>query len=96
MSGIRDFNEDEIRIAILNKAPLKNINKGGKHWKGYIYSGDVLIAKVKIPNDHRRIMHSNKSQHIAQSLKLDDEAFNRFVECTLKRIEYEKYLETFK
>ena len=61
---ILDFREKDIRLAILNKASPKRINKSGKHWKGYIFLGDILIAKVKIPNNHDRVMKPNKSQYI--------------------------------
>lgn len=87
-SGINNFNENEIRKAILNKAPLKKINKKSKHWKGYIYIDDVLVGKVKIPNNHKRVMKSSKSTFIARDLSLSDDEFNEFVECTLSSSEY--------
>jgi hypothetical protein len=54
---IKDYKESDIRKTILTKAKPVRINKGGKHWKGYIVIGDTTVAKVKIPNDHPRIMH---------------------------------------
>jgi hypothetical protein len=88
MADIEDFSEKEIRNAILNKASLTKINKNAPHWKGYIYDGDVLLAKVKIPNDHARVMHANKSQFIANDLHLPAEQFNLFVECKIKTGQY--------
>jgi hypothetical protein len=85
---IRDFSETEIRKAILAKAPLGNINKNTPHWKGYIFAGDKLVGKVKIPNAHKRIMHGSKSVYIARDLKLNETQFNCFVECSLSSGEY--------
>ncbi len=79
---IKDFKENEIRATILNKANLGKINKKTPHWKGYIYCGDILVAKVKIPNDHQRIMHESKSKYIARDLRLSNDEFNAFNECT--------------
>jgi len=79
---IKDFQESEIRNKILSKANPQEINKNGKHWKGYIYSNNVLVSKVKIPNDHNRIMHQSKSQYIANDLKLTEDEFNQFIECS--------------
>ena len=87
---IKDFSEKNIRNAILNKIKPKVINKNGKHWKGSIYLNDKFILKVKIPNEHPRIMKQSKSMYIAQSLRLTDSEFNEFVECTLKGPEYYK------
>jgi len=92
-NDIKDFNENEIRKAILNKAPLKRINKKAKHWKGYIYIDKVLIGKVKIPNDHKRVMKSSKSAYIAKDLSLNSDEFNKFVECTLSGSEYLKIIQ---
>jgi len=96
MSKITDFTEKEIRNAILNKASLGKINKSGKHWKGYIYSDDILIGKVKIPNEHIRVMHENKSKFIAIDLKLNNDQFNSFVECTFTKNDYSKHIFNFK
>ena len=93
MGTIKDFLETEIRDAILNKAPLSKINKNGKHWKGYISINGKLVGKVKIPNAHLRIMHSNKSTYIAQDLKLDEIQFNDFILCFLNSDEYIAILE---
>ena len=88
MEKIRNFLENEIREAILNKASLGKINKNSKHWKGYILINGKLVGKVKIPNAHQRIMYSNKSTYIARDLKLDEDQFNKFVICTLSSEDY--------
>jgi uncharacterized protein YjbI with pentapeptide repeats len=90
---IQDFSEGEIRKAILRKADLRKINKSGKHWKGYIYIGGILVGKVKIPNDHGRIMKSSKSRFIAKDLNLNENQFNDFVNCTLTGPNYLKIIE---
>jgi hypothetical protein len=95
MKNIKDFKEDDIRNAILQKASLGKINKQGKHWKGYIIIEGILVGKVKIPNAHPRIMHSSKSQYIANDLKLNEEQFNSFVECSLKSTSYYEIMKTF-
>jgi hypothetical protein len=84
---IRDFSEKEIRNAILNKVNPRITSKG-KHWKGSIFLDNVFIAKVKIPNEHPRIMKEKKSKFIANSLRLNHIQFNDLVECTLKGTEY--------
>ncbi len=86
---IKDFTEKNIRNAILNKVKPKNLNKG-KHWKGYIFLNDKLISKVKLPNEHIRIMHENKSSYIAKSLRLTHDQFNELIECTLSGTDYYK------
>ena len=92
MAKINNFKEIEIRQAILNKAPLSNINKNSKHWKGYISINGVLVGKVKIPNAHQRIMYSSKSTYIARDLKLDEAQFNEFISCALNAEEYKNII----
>jgi hypothetical protein len=88
MSKIRDFLESDIRKMILLKIPEGPIKKGGKHWKATLIVDDIIIDTIKVPNDHKRIMHATKSQYIARSLCLDNEQFNDFVVCNLKANEY--------
>lgn len=85
---IKDYKESEIRNKILSKVKPQKINKKAPHWKGYICIGDKIVAKVKIPNNHNRIMHYNKSQYIARDLKLNEEDFNRLIGCPMKSTEY--------
>ena len=91
--AIEDFSENEIRKKLLNKVDPGKINKKGKHWKGYIYHKDKLVAKIKIPNDHKRIMKEKKSQYIARDLKLSDSEFNDLIKCPLKGKDYYKILD---
>ena len=88
--AINDFLEKEIRNAIINKVDPLKINKKGKHWKGSVYMDDKLITKVKIPNNHIRIMKESKSHYIAEALRLEDEQFNQLIECTMKGPAYYK------
>lgn len=85
---IKDYEEKKIRKTILNKVKPKEINKSGKHWKGYIYIGEKFVTKVKIPNDHKRIMHQTKSKFIARDLKLNFGDFNKLNDCLLKETGY--------
>lgn len=94
MSKIADFREKDIRAAIIRKAPIERINKNSKHWKADLAVNGKLVAKVKIPNDHDRIMHASKSQYIAYDLKLDDEQFNQFVKCTFSADQYTELLKS--
>ena len=84
---IKNFTEKAIRKSILTKINPKITSKG-KHWKGSIYLGEVLIGKVKIPNEHIRIMKSSKSCYIASALRLDDSQFNGLIECPLSSSDY--------
>jgi len=94
LSDIRDFSEKEIRQAVLQKANPKNINKSGKHWKGYIFIGDTLVSKIKIPNNHNRVMKPSKSQYICRDLRLEPNQFNNFVDCNMTGSEYYRYLNS--
>ncbi len=89
---INDYKEKEIRSKILCKVDPDRINKKGKHWKGYIYVDNRLVAKVKIPNEHTRIMKHSKSHLIARDLKLENSEFNALIDCTLKKSGYYKKL----
>lgn len=89
---IKDYTEKEIKNKILSKIKPK-LNKNPKHWRGDIYIGDKWVAKVKIPNDHNRIMHQSKSQYIASDLRLNAQEFNNLIECPLKGPEYYQKLK---
>ena len=92
---IKDFLESEIRSKILSKIQPK-LNKNTPHWKGYIYLDNIFIAKVKIPNNHKRVMHKNKSQYISRDLKLTDDEFNKLIECPFKSKDFYKKMENYK
>ena len=86
--SIRDYEEKKIRHKILNK--IKPIIKKGRsgHEKGKIFFDGKLVARVKIPNNHSRIMKSNKSKYIAFDLRLNNEEFNNLIECPLTGPQY--------
>lgn len=90
---IKKYEEKEIRKAILNKVNPRGINKNSKHWKGFIYIGEKVEAKVKIPNNHKRDMEQSKSKYIACDLKLDYSEFNDLVDCTLNEKGYYEKLK---
>lgn len=90
---IKDFPEKDIRQKIISKIDPK-VKKGhSKHEKGYIYLNGILVAKVKIPNSHQRIMKASKSKYIASSLRLTDEQFNGLIECPLSGKKYYQIIE---
>ena len=81
---IKNFKEKDIRSKILKKIEPE-IRKGrSKHSKGYIRSEGKIVAKVKIPNDHCRVMKASKSQYIATALRLSSEEFDALTDCSLK------------
>lgn len=88
---INDYTEKDIRNAIVRKIRPK-INPG-KHDKGSIYVDGKLEAKVKIPNNHMRIMKPKKSQYIATALKLSNDDFNDLIDCPLTGPNYYRLLE---
>lgn len=92
---IKNYTERIIRSRILSKVTPGKINKKPKHWKGYIFIDNKLITKVKIPNDHMRIMRHNKSQYVARDLKLTSKDFNRLIDCPMKRSEYYQKLAKY-
>ncbi len=90
---INDYKESQIRGKILNKIKPR-IQKGqSKHQKGYIYLNNILVTKVKIPNNHNRVMKSKKSQYIAKALKLEDGDFNALIDCPLTGPKYYEKLK---
>jgi len=91
--AIEDFTERQIADSILTKINPKRKRKSGKHSKRYIYIGNTLVGKVKVPNKHDRIMKENKSQYIAQDLKLSDENFNDLINCPLTGPKYYELIE---
>lgn len=93
--GIKDFKEKQIREKILNKVNPK-IQKGqGKHNKGYVFLNGVLITKVKIPNNHEKLMRHSKSKYIAGDLRLSPEDFNDLIQCPLTGPNYYKKLQNW-
>lgn len=85
---IKDYSEKKIRQQIIKKIKPK-IKKGrSPHSKGYISIDGKIEAKVKIPNDHSRLMRNSKSQYIASALKLNNDEFNNLIDCPLKGPKY--------
>ena len=86
--AINDFKEKDIRSKIIKKID-PTIRKGrAKHDKGKIYVDGKVVARVKIPNSHNRIMKQSKSKYIASDLLLEQEDFNKLIECTLSGLDY--------
>lgn len=85
---INDYEEKEIRDKIINKIKPKIRSGRSRHQKGLIELDHKIVAKVKIPNDHHRIMKSRKSQFIATALRLNDDEFNSLIDCPLTGPKY--------
>jgi len=90
---IKPFSEKEIRSKIISKINPKIQKSNSPHDKGYIYLEGKNVAKVKIPNSHKRIMHQSKSKFIAESLKLTYQEFNALIDCTLRGNQYYQILK---
>ncbi|OPL17383.1 MAG: hypothetical protein AVO38_01430 [delta proteobacterium ML8_D] len=85
---INEYEEKEIRNKILNKIEPKILSDKSKYHKGLIELDHKIVARVKIPNDHHRIMKSRKSQFIATALRLNHEEFNSLIDCPLTGPKY--------
>lgn len=91
--SINPYREKDIRDKIINKIKPK-IKKGrSKHEKGYVYIGETMVCKVKIPNAHDRIMKKSKSQYMAENLHLEDDQFNALIDCPLTGPQYYDHLK---
>jgi hypothetical protein len=89
---INDYVEKEIRKKILNKIKPQIQKSKSPHQKGKIYIGEKVEARVKIPNDHSKIMKESKSKYIASALRLSDEEFNDLIDCPITGPKYYKIL----
>lgn len=89
---INDYVEKEIRKKILNKIKPQIQKSKSPHQKGKIYIGKKVEARVKIPNDHSKIMKESKSKYIASALRLSDEEFNDLIDCPITGPKYYKIL----
>ena len=90
---IKDFKESEIRKNIIKKIKPKIPKSRSPHQKGMIVIDDKVVARVKIPNDHQKIMRKSKSQYIAASLKLTEDEFNELIDCPLSGPGFYKILK---
>ena len=90
---INDYSEREIRKKIIAKVDPQIRKSRSPHKKGYIYLKEKLVTKVKIPNDHDKIMKPMKSQYIAAALRLDDDQFNSLIDCPITGPKYYEILK---
>ena len=90
--NIKPFPEKEIRRQIIKKIKPGIPKSRGKHAKGYIYLNGIEVSKVKIPNNHDRMMKRSKSRYIAEDLRLTPGEFNDLIECPLKGTKYYQIL----
>ena len=91
--GYNVFSEKDIRKAILNKADPEITSKKSKHWVGKIYVDGEFFGSVKIPNAHNKDFTGSKPKNLAGQLGLNDQEYNLFFKCKMKR---DKYLEILK
>ncbi len=92
---INDYSEKEIRKGILDKIKPEIKKSRSPHQKGKIRINGKIEARVKIPNDHQRIMKKSKSQYIASALRLSDKEFNDLIECPITGQKYYEKLKNF-
>ena len=90
---IKNYPEKKIRKQIINKINPIIKKSRSSHQKGYVYLNGILITKVKIPNEHDRIMKKSKSQFIASSLRLSYEELNDLIDCSMSGKKYLKLLK---
>jgi len=86
--SINDYREKIIRKQILKKIRPKIKSSRSKHQKGLIEIDGKIEARVKIPNDHSKIMKTSRSKFIATDLRLTHEEFNNLIDCPLKGPKY--------
>jgi hypothetical protein len=91
--SINDFTEGEIRKKIINKINPVIAKSRSPHQKGKIYLGGIVEARVKIPNDHDKVMKERKSKYIANALHLDHDEFNGLIDCPISGPKYYEILE---
>ena len=90
---INDYSEKQIRNQILKKIKPQIQKSRSPHQKGKIYIDKKVQARVKIPNDHSKIMRESKSKYIASALRLSHEQFNDLIDCPLTGPKYYQVLE---
>ena len=91
--SINDYKEKQIRNKIINKIdPMIRPGKS-KHQKGVIEVDGKIEARVKIPNNHKRIMKESQSQYIASALRLSYDQFNDLIDCPLTGPKYYEFLK---
>ena len=81
--SIKDYQEKTIRNQIRKKLRPKRGSSRSSHEKGLIELDGKIVARVKIPNDHRKIMKKSKSQYIASALRLFPNEFNELIDCPM-------------
>jgi len=88
--GFHVFTEKEINKALLNKLPFEGRNGTSRagHKIVWVNIDGIRIEHVKIPNPHNKEFRGGKAKELAKKLKLDNEEYKKFIECTLKEKEY--------
>ena len=81
--SIKDYPEKKIRKQILTKLKPKRGSSRSSHQKALIEVDGKIVARVKIPNDYKKIMKKSKSQYIASALRLFPNEFNDLIVCPM-------------
>jgi len=83
--GINKFTEKEIHKSITSKVPGELFQKRTSDPKMIVEIGGKKIFTMRIPNDHAGSYLSPKeSKRIAQSLKLENDEYNKLIKCNMK------------
>lgn len=90
--GYQVFTEKEINSAINKKAPLEEV-KGKKHKIGKLVVDGKFYGKVKIPNPHKNEFRQNKAKKLSGQLRLNEEQYNDFISCTMKKSEFKEIVK---
>ena len=88
------FKESEIRKALLKKVvEKKHLKESRKHWTAKIYCNDIYVARITIPNSHKRDFKGGKARNLAKQLKLNDQEYSELIKCTLSKVDYYEIVE---
>ena len=94
--AIQVFTESEVRSAIIKKAPI--VNQSGErspHAFVSLVHKNIKLSHFRVPNDHRqKAFKQGKGNHMAKNLQLEQQEYNDFVHCRMKRDAYLKILDT--
>lgn len=92
---IGSFTQKRVSSAILNKTnPAIRKSRSG-HNIAYIYLGDILITRVRVPNAHNQTISKGLTHKIADSLRLSPSDFNDFVGCPMGGAQYLERLRQY-
>ena len=86
------YSQKRAREVILSKSSAHVRRSRAGHDTGFIYIRGVLVARVKIPNAHNDTMGKGLCNKIARSLRLSNDDFATFMDCSMKAADYLEHL----